>query len=463
MPLRANVSSIPAPDPLDISPSEASLYERFLLGMEKLGPFEERPHVAVGVSGGSDSMALVRLVQRWARSRQGRVVALTVDHGLRSGSRQEAEAVGDWLSALGVDQHILTWQGKKRATRIQAAARDARYRLMEEWCAANHVLHLCVGHTSNDQAETYLMRESHGSGKDGLAGMSLIRESRKCRLLRPLLAMKRDELRHFLRMQEADWVEDPSNKNAAFERVRCRMHLAMSKPSETDLCIKASGFAKARMVGDRALAQQLAKAVSLHPLGTAAISHDVFAQADSEMQAKVLSRVLSVIGGRAYAPSLRRMGALLSQISEAEFPTMTMGGCQISWTKTGVSIIREQRGLPHPLSVKPGDCVHWDNRFQMVFGEGLLRCRGAATLRSLEDRDWPMIKAKADLRQWPLSPYQICRSLPVIMDDEGVFAMPHVGYLRDEKKKNQNNASESIRFLSFYPQYSLSGAGFAVA
>ena len=139
--------------------------------MAALGHFEARHHIAIAVSGGGDSMALVLLADRWARAQGGRVTALTVDHGLRDGSSREAAQVATWLWGLEIAHTILPWTGPKPKTGIQKAAREARYALMSDWCRGQGVLHLALAHNLEDQAETYLMRLGRGSGGDGLAAM----------------------------------------------------------------------------------------------------------------------------------------------------------------------------------------------------------------------------------------------------------------------------------------------------
>ena len=139
----------------------------FARRMAALGPFEPSPHLAVAVSGGGDSMGLVILANRWARQRGGQVTALTIDHGLRKGAAKEAEKVGKWLSKYSIKHVVLKWRGDKPITGIQEAARNARYRLMDQWCQNNHILHLLLAHTLDDQAETLLMRLQRGSGLDG--------------------------------------------------------------------------------------------------------------------------------------------------------------------------------------------------------------------------------------------------------------------------------------------------------
>src|SRR3546814_4885393 len=98
------------------------------------------------------------------------------------------------LAGLGVAQHVLRWTGEKPETGIQAAARAARYRLLEDWCAEAGVLHLLLAHHREDQAETVLLRLGRGSGAFGLAGMSAVREREGVRVLRPLLGLARARL-----------------------------------------------------------------------------------------------------------------------------------------------------------------------------------------------------------------------------------------------------------------------------
>nr|WP_083901585.1 tRNA lysidine(34) synthetase TilS [Azospirillum sp. B4] len=126
--------------------------------MAPLGPFETAPVLAVGVSGGRDSLALTLLAHRWAQARGGRIQAFTVDHALRPESAAEAAQVARWLAARGIDHAILTWEGPKPATGLQAAARQARYALLAAACRERGILHLCLAHHREDQAETVALR-----------------------------------------------------------------------------------------------------------------------------------------------------------------------------------------------------------------------------------------------------------------------------------------------------------------
>ncbi len=176
--------------------------------------------LAVAVSGGGDSLALALLA---AEALPGRVVAVTVDHALRAESAHEAEQVGAWLAARSIPHVTLRWEGDKPAANIQAEARAARYRLLDDWCAAGGVPAVLTAHHRDDVAETFLMRLERGSGLAGLAAISPARQLPKGTwLLRPLLGVSRGQLQQALQARGQGWIEDPSNRNERFARARVR-------------------------------------------------------------------------------------------------------------------------------------------------------------------------------------------------------------------------------------------------
>ncbi len=159
--------------------------------MQAAGPFPAAPRIAVALSGGPDSMTLTSLARGWVAERSGTLTALTVDHGLRPESAAEARQIAAWCADADVAHETLVWRGTKPRKGIQAAARDARYGLLSDWCRRNGCTELLVGHTENDQAETFLLRMNRGSGVDGLAAMPLVAYRDGLRLIRPLLTVSR--------------------------------------------------------------------------------------------------------------------------------------------------------------------------------------------------------------------------------------------------------------------------------
>jgi tRNA(Ile)-lysidine synthase len=182
------------------------------------------PAIVLAVSGGPDSTALLFLAARWrkARRRGPKLLAVTVDHGLRAGSAAEAKQVTRLARSLGVSHRILRWTGAKPKSGLQEKARMARYRLLSEAAVKTGASHILTAHTLDDQAETVLMRLLRGSGPTGLSGMARETWLGELTLTRPLLEIPKARLLATLRTAKIPFIDDPSNLDPRFARVRLR-------------------------------------------------------------------------------------------------------------------------------------------------------------------------------------------------------------------------------------------------
>jgi len=203
-----------------ISPAEAkTLFD----------PLAHAPALVLAVSGGPDSTALLMLAARWRRARKGgpKLIAVTVDHGLRPQSAGEARAVHRLARRLGVPHRVVRWKGRKPATGLQEAARQARYRLLAAEARAAKAAHVLTAHTLDDQAETVLIRMSRGSGLTGLAAMAPVSPLPAAAeggimLVRPLLDIPKARLLATLARAGIDFADDASNRDPRFTRARLR-------------------------------------------------------------------------------------------------------------------------------------------------------------------------------------------------------------------------------------------------
>lgn len=187
-------------------------------------PFSRYGRVLLAVSGGPDSTALMLLAQRWRSESEAatQLHVATVDHGLRPESRTEAEAVGAQAARLGLPHAILGLARPLPGTRLQEAARHARYEALAAHARAIGAPAIATAHTRDDQAETVLFRLMRGSGIGGLAGIPAQRPMGDLTVLRPLLGRSKAELIDVCRVAGIAFVEDPSNRNPRFVRVRLR-------------------------------------------------------------------------------------------------------------------------------------------------------------------------------------------------------------------------------------------------
>lgn len=187
-------------------------------------PWKAAPAVVLAVSGGPDSVALLWLAARWRRGlkRGPRLIAVTVDHGLRKEAAAEARDVKRLARTLGIEHRTLRWTGAKSKTGVPAAAREARYRLLAKAARASGATHVATAHTQDDQAETLLMRLLRGSGVAGLSAMAGESEREGVRLSRPLLDVSKAELTATLEAAGIAFADDPTNRDPAFTRPRLR-------------------------------------------------------------------------------------------------------------------------------------------------------------------------------------------------------------------------------------------------
>lgn len=428
----------------------------FTSRMVALGPFEAAPHIAVACSGGPDSMALVLLADHWARSQGGAATALVVDHGMRPDSAQEAEMVGAWLADAGIEAITLTCEGPMPASDRQAMARRARYALMRRWCREAGVLHLLLGHHRRDQAETFLLRLARGSGVDGLAAMAPVRETADVRLLRPLLDVPRERLLAHLEYERRPYVQDPSNEDAAFARVRMRAALpALEREGLTAsrLAATARRMARARAALETAATVLLARVAAIYPEGYATVMPASLCSAPEEVALRALSRLLACIGGAEYGPRLVRLERLYGWLVEGRSAGAgrTLAGCRIIWRSGGILICREAAAIQEPVAAAGG--AVWDSRFRIAADRSPSSGR---RIGRLGRRGWEkLVHECPELRKMGL-PAAVRQALPAVWALDEVIAVPHLSYRWNREKPKASPADE----IAFQPARPLSAAAF---
>ena len=182
--------------------------------------------VLLAVSGGSDSMGMMELAAHVYRSGDVALRVGFVDHGLREGIDREWKIVEERSAKLGIEAHrVNVSSAVPDGDSVQQWARDVRYGLLEELAVELRAAFIATAHTRDDQAETVMLRLLRGTGLDGLSGIPKSRTHGQVEIVRPMLGVGRDDIRVFLDNRGVGWVEDPSNANTRFLRVRVRNEL----------------------------------------------------------------------------------------------------------------------------------------------------------------------------------------------------------------------------------------------
>ena len=305
------------------------------------------PALVLAVSGGPDSIALMWLAARWRRSfkRGPRLIAVTVDHGLRPEAAREARNVKRLAQALELEHRTLRWRGAKPKAGLPAAARDARYRLLAQAARQGGATHIVTAHTRDDQAETLLMRMLRGSGITGLAAMARETERDGVRLARPLLEISKAQLLATLNRAKIAFADDPTNRDKSFTRPRLRAlmpQLAAEGGDVKSLARLASRLARANAAVE-ILADGAERYLALKGADAAnGFDAQAFAALPEEIRLRLLKRAIDRSGHEGPA-ELGKVEALLAALDRAvaeRQPRLkqTLAGAAISLTKGRIRI-----------------------------------------------------------------------------------------------------------------------------
>ncbi|MFV2002015.1 MAG: tRNA lysidine(34) synthetase TilS [Paracoccaceae bacterium] len=318
--------------------------------------------LGVAVSGGGDSTALLHIAALWGRAAGVAVHAVTVDHGLRNGSADEAAAVGAFCARLRVPHTVLNWSGAGAKGNLQDVARRARYGLMAGWAAQNRICDILLGHTLDDQAETVLMRLARGSGVDGLSGMAGARRANGVRWLRPLLQTRREELRDYLRENDLDWCEDPSNLDAKYDRIKARAALetlaglGITPRGLAETAQRMSSARRALELATQSAACELASVAA----GTVSLRLEGLFELPEELRRRLLVHSLCWAPSARYPPRQAALEGLLKALKTQK--TATLHGCLITIAGDHCLVTRE---LSAVAGLRGRTDQIWDNRWRI--------------------------------------------------------------------------------------------------
>lgn len=335
------------------------------------------PALGIAVSGGGDSTALMHFTAEWADQR--RIMVATVDHDLRPDSADEAQKVARAANLLGFQHDTLLWNHIHAKGNLQANARQARLKLLSAW-ARQHDLHaVLLGHTCDDQAETVAMRLARGAGVDGLAGMAECRESDGVHWIRPMLKIRRAELREWLKGRSIAWIDDPSNQNEDFDRIRIRNAISAFGVEPESLSQSADHIREARDVLAHYSAEVATGAAARN--GSLFLPAEPFHKAPAEIRRRLLIAGCRWVTGAGYPP--RRDATLYAVNAVTDGSRVTLDGTLIEQRNGHICFYRE----PVAAFRAPHSDGKWDDRWQIT---GLCAGQHIAALgyAPLPNLDW---------------------------------------------------------------------------
>jgi tRNA(Ile)-lysidine synthase len=399
--------------------------------------------LAVAVSGGADSLALMQLTQAYAKEKGGHTITLTVDHGLRPESKDDAQQVQKWAQERGIEHVILTWEGEKPTSHLQEEARKARYALLTDWCKKNQVSTLLLGHHREDQEETFWLRLTCWSGLEGLTGMKQQTSKEGITILRPLLGFPKERLKATLLAENNQWIEDPSNQSKKFFRGRFRTFMSEEGLSSSRLLKVMNKLREDADFIQESLHNAIKETVQLHEEGYITINRRLFEVLHPALQKREIIFLMRWFSGGEYAPRSVQVMNILEKItcpSDMSFSTgllrsarndeggarwtspFTAGGIYWIPRPNDILLLREKSTMKDTLRLETlEEKTLWDQRFwidpalkDQVPQETILAPLAHAHHLKKE------ITSPLPPRVWP--------TLPALWVEGKVAAIPHLCY-----------------------------------
>lgn len=412
------------------------LFEEFKEELNEIACFEDYPHLGLSLSGGPDSLALMCLLKIWVHKNNGKLTAFNVNHKIRSNSNEESIKVKNIAEKSGIECIVLNWDDKKPRTGLMESARNKRYELILNECKKRKILHLMLGHQLNDNAETYIMRSKRGGNLTGLTSIPLIREMKHVRLIRPLLKFRKERLLKTCIYYGKKWIDDPSNLDSFYERVRIRQNLSVKEKNiinQISKKIKKKILERKRI--ENIISNFFINFLEFFPYGVFKTNKSEFLKLSKEAQLIVIKKLLVTNAATIYPPKKRSVEFLVNQIVKKDFSLNTLHSSIIKIQKNNIFVFRESsktsKNMSSGLYVNKGISLKWDQRFTIFSNKCDLRCN------LINQKNWDRIREyffKKEKRNLPLI---ILKSLPIISVEKLCF-IPYISN-SDELKKYDIN------------------------
>ncbi|KIJ88758.1 tRNA lysidine(34) synthetase TilS [Rickettsia asembonensis] len=405
------------------------LYEKFEYNINNLIGNFGLSKIAVAVSGGSDSVALLYLANIWAEKNNIELSVISVDHNLREQSKQETHYIQNISNSLNRKHYSLSFDHQNNFSNLQERAREGRYDLMTNLCLELDILVLLTAHHEDDYVENFCLRLERNSGIFGLSS-SNINWYNNIQIIRPLYNIPKSELVEYLVSHNIKWFEDESNSSDKYRRNIIRQKLAKGEDY-----IKADIILQQLKINDLLdnkfkpeLISAIAEAVKIFEYGFAFLDLVKFDKFSNEVKVQIINFLLIIISGQSRVVRFYSVEPILKLITQDVNFKNTLHGCIINRIQNELLIYREfGKKLPES-KILLDKSVIWDNRFCITRNQETPNC--FVTHLSLED--YKMIKKQLDLESLKnlscKNHNAILFTLPIIKILEKVIAIPHISY-----------------------------------
>jgi tRNA(Ile)-lysidine synthase len=410
--------------------------------------------IAVAVSGGADSIALLMMTSIFASAHNVEVTVVTVNHHLRKEAEEEIKYVRDLSNKLGHTCFILDWDPQDNFSNLQARARDGRYKLMTDLCKYLDILVLLTAHHQDDYIESFCLRKARKSSFFGLSSSNRHYTS-DILLLRPLFNVHKIELIKYLEINGVLWFEDQSNYNDKYQRNLLRKALRHDgQEIQDDILTDLSEINQKASIHRTELISAIASVASIYRFGFAKISRKDFCLLSQLIKVQLINFILLMVSGKTKIPRGDSTKFLLSMIEKGQDFTVTLHNCCIK-TIEGKLLVYRELGRHLPADIKLARHAIWDNRFRV---ENEINIQNAY-LSSMKMEDYQHIKDDLRLEELKILTYNhhktILFTLPVIKVLEKVISLPHISYYDQHYQTCETKINISYRsaFISRFTHF----------
>ena len=412
---------------------------------------EKNPHVALCVSGGPDSLALLVLMNQWLKKEKGCSTVIHFNHNLRKESKQEEQFVRKFCKKLGVALKVLSWNGTKPKTSLMKKSRDERYKQIIDYCANKEIITIMTAHHLDDCLETYLMRKLRGYATLGLNSIPMQNIQEKLQIFRPFIDIKKERLINTCKIHKLNWINDSSNSDNTYERVRIRKHInGLGKEKYKTLLTEYKKSLVANFKIEKKLDNFLIKNLSFFNYGKFSLDKEKLLKSSENMQVEILKKILVTCSGNIYPPKNLSLKNLIRKIRFNQKFKFSINWCIVNVKDESVEFYREYEKIKRFSSVKKyikkSSTLLWDNRFFIKTPKNDLTCE------IMTEQKWLKIKKRYKNFYKNRNVYfEIIKTLPLIKF-KNIDAIPFV--------LNHDELLRNSIMVSFHPKIPLTKKNF---
>lgn len=294
------------------------IYDRFEKNINKILNESFRENFIVALSGGADSLALTHLSNTFAKKKNIQMIAVTVDHKLRDNSTEEANQVHNLMNKFKISHKILTFKGIPPSSNVEQIAREYRYKLLIDFAKQHKINYIFVAHNKDEQEETFLLNLIRGSGLYGLAGMNDITLKNGINIIRPMLNFTKTEIKEYLLNNDINWIEDPSNQDEKYKRVKIRKLKKLFEDlglNSERLSNTIQNLQRVKRMCEDYVNEFIDKNVNtLTPDEKTLIPFDKFILLNKEIALRVLAKIIKEKSNKNYPPRFKSLQLLYKKI-----------------------------------------------------------------------------------------------------------------------------------------------------